>query len=90
MTQDTVAERPVDITKARNELVAEIDDLWTQYQTGVKEAASANTSTRWGKDSSSCERRLLKTKQVSASSPRSAGISGRPYRSHSAKDWTAY
>jgi len=32
-----VAEREVDITKARNEIVAEIDDLWTHYQSGVEQ-----------------------------------------------------
>lgn len=32
-----VAERSVDVVKARNELVAEIDDLWTQYQSGVEQ-----------------------------------------------------
>jgi hypothetical protein len=37
MKNTEVAERSVDITKARNELVAEIDDLWTQYQGSVEQ-----------------------------------------------------
>jgi hypothetical protein len=37
MNKAAVAERPVDLVKARNGIVAEIDDLWTQYQAGVEQ-----------------------------------------------------
>jgi hypothetical protein len=37
MSKAEVAERSVDLVKARNEIIAEIDDLWTQYQTGVEQ-----------------------------------------------------
>jgi hypothetical protein len=37
ITNQTIANRPVDLMKARNTLVAEIDDLWTQFQTSVEQ-----------------------------------------------------
>jgi hypothetical protein len=37
VTNKTIANRSVDLVKARNDLVAEIDDLWTQYQMGVEQ-----------------------------------------------------